>query len=175
EFVGGKAQSTTEDEAVGLLNSSRDALDQWETTPEKEFSDLRAGVFSGTAMTNRLVSRTGIDVGLVVNKGMEDNHRMGRGIPAYPGYSYADRIHINTHEHDPPLVPINRTVGVMERVDLFGNVVIPLYEHEVRPAIEKLIDEGSEAIVISLLHSYKNPIHERKVRDIAEKVVQEKG
>jgi len=175
EFVVGKAQSTTEDEAIGLINSSRDALDQWDTTPEKEFSDLLAGVFSGTAMTNRLVSRTGISVGLVVNKGMEDNHRMGRGIQAYLGYSYSDRIHINTHEHDDPLVPINRTVGVMERVDLFGNVVIPLYEKDVRPGIEKLIEEGSEAIVISLLHSYKNPTHERKVRDIAKEVVKEKG
>lgn len=171
EFVVGKAQSTTEDESVGLLNSSRDALSQWGTTPEEELSNLRAGVFSGTAMLNRLVSRTGRRVGLVVNKGTEDNHRMGRGIQSYLGYSYADRIHINTHEFDPPLVPRNRTVGVTERIDLFGHVVIPLYEKEVRPAIEKLIDEGSEAIVISLLHSYKNPIHERRVRDIAEEVV----
>ena len=56
-------------------------------------------------------------------------------------------------------------------MDLFGNVVIPLYEHEIEPAIQKLIDEDVEAIVISLLHSYKYPANERKIRDIAEQIV----
>ena len=171
DFVVGKAQTTPMDEHIGLLNSARDALDQWETKPEVEFPNLLAGVYSGTAMLNRLVSRVGRRVGLVVNKGMEDNHRMGRGLQSFLGYSYSDRIHINTHHFDPPLVPRKWTVGVTERVDLFGNVVIPLYEHEVEAAVQKLIDEDVEAIVISLLHSYKYPAHERKVRDMAEQVV----
>ncbi|MBM4763561.1 hydantoinase/oxoprolinase family protein [Bacillus sp. B15-48] len=171
DFVVGKAQTTPLDEHIGLLNSARDALDQWETQPEAEFPNLLAGVYSGTAMLNRLVSRVGRRVGLIVNKGMEDNHRMGRGLQSFLGYSYSDRIHINTHHFDPPLVPRKWTVGVTERVDLFGNVVIPLYEHEVEAAVQKLIDEDVEAIVISLLHSYKYPAHERKVRDMAEQVV----
>ncbi|MBY0097932.1 hydantoinase/oxoprolinase family protein [Mesobacillus maritimus] len=171
DFVVGKAQTTPMDEHIGLLNSARDALDQWETKPEVEFPNLLAGVYSGTAMLNRLVSRVGRRVGLVVNKGMEDNHRMGRGLQSFLGYSYSDRIHINTHHFDPPLVPRKWTVGVTERVDLFGNVVIPLYEHEVEAAVQKLIEEDVEAIVISLLHSYKYPAHERKVRDMAEQVV----
>ena len=102
---------------------------------------------------------------------MEDNHRMGRGLQSFLGYSYSDKIHINTHHFDPPLVPRKWTVGVTERVDLFGNVVIPLYEHEIEPAIQKLIDDDVEAIVISLLHSYKYPTHERKIRDIAEQLI----
>src|SRR5690625_3697972 len=130
EFVVGTAQTTPNDAHIGLMNSSKDALDQWETNVEKEFPNLLAGVYSGTAMLNRLVARVGRRVGLVLNKGMEDMHRMGRGVQSHLGYSYSDRIHINTHEFDPPLVPRKWTVGVTERVDLFGNVVIPLYEHE---------------------------------------------
>lgn len=171
DFVVGKAQTTPTDEHVGLLNSAKDALDQWGTTTDREFPNLLAGVYSGTAMLNRLVSRVGRRVGLVVNKGLEDNHRMGRGLQSFLGYSYSDRIHINTHHFDPPLVPRKWTVGVTERVDLFGNVVIPLYEHEVEGEIEKLIEEDVEAIVISLLHSYKYPHHERRIRDIAEEVI----
>ncbi len=171
DFVVGKAQTTPMDEHIGLLNSARDALSQWDAKMEEEFPNLLAGVYSGTAMLNRLVSRVGRRVGLVVNKGMEDNHRMGRGLQSFLGYSYSDKIHINTHHFDPPLVPRKWTVGVTERVDLFGNVVIPLYEHEIEPAIQKLIDEDVEAIVVSLLHSYKYPDHERKVRDIAEKII----
>ncbi|MEK4883948.1 hydantoinase/oxoprolinase family protein [Bacillus sp. FSL W8-1127] len=175
DFVVGKAQSTPEDESVGLLNSAKDALAYWNTTVDEEFPKLLAGVYSGTAMLNRLVSRKGRKVGLIVNKGMEDFHRMGRAIQAYLGYSYSDRLHLNTHRYDPPLVPRELTRGVTERVDLFGNVVIPLYEHEVAPAVEELLERDVEAIVISLLHSYKYPAHERKVRDIAKETMKKLG
>jgi acetone carboxylase, beta subunit len=175
EFVVGKAQSTPEDESIGLLNSARDALAYWDTTVEEEFPKLLAGVYSGTAMLNRLVSRKGRRVGLIVNKGMEDFHRMGRAIQAYLGYSYSDRLHLNTHRYDPPLVPRELTRGVTERVDLFGNVIIPLYEHEVEPAVRELLEQDVEAIVISLLHSYKYPHHERKIRDIAKEVMKKVG
>ena len=171
EFVVGKAQSTPEDESIGLINSARDALQYWNTSVEKELPNLLAGVYSGTAMLNRLVSRRGRRVGLIVNKGTEDNHRMGRAIQSYLGYSYSDRIHINTHHFDPPLVPRELTVGVTERVDMFGNVVIPLYEHEIEKAVQYLLDKDVEAIVISLLHSYKYPAHERKIRDIAQEMI----
>jgi acetone carboxylase, beta subunit len=175
EFVVGKAQSTPEDESVGLINSAMDALGYWNTSVEEEFSRLRAGVYSGTAMLNRLVSRKGRRVGLITNKGMEDFHRMGRAIQAYLGYSYSDRLHLNTHRYDPPLVPRELTRGVTERIDLFGNVVIPLYESEVEPAVREILQQDVEAIVISLLHSYKNPNHERRVRDIAREVIQNSG
>ncbi|EHL78828.1 hydantoinase/oxoprolinase family protein [Bacillus smithii] len=175
DFVVGKAQSTPEDESVGLLNSAKDALAYWNTTVDEEFPKLLAGVYSGTAMLNRLVSRKGRKVGLIVNKGMEDFHRMGRAIQAYLGYSYSDRLHLNTHRYDPPLVPRELTRGVTERIDLFGNVVIPLYEHEVAPAVEELLERDVEAIVISLLHSYKYPAHERKVRDIAKETMKKLG
>ena len=39
------------------------------------------------------------------------------------------------------------------------------------PAVQKLIDEDVEAIVISFLHSYKYPLHERRVRDIAREMI----
>ncbi|MFD1706589.1 hydantoinase/oxoprolinase family protein [Siminovitchia sediminis] len=171
DFVVGKAQTTPDDEHIGLMNSAKDALGQWDAEVENEFPHLRAGVYSGTAMLNRLVSRVGRRVGLIVNRGTEDNHRMGRGLQSFLGYSYSDRIHINTHHFDPPLVPRKWTVGVTERVDMFGNVVIPLYEHEIEPAVQKLIDEDVEAIVISLLHSYKYPMHERKIRDVAKDLI----
>ena len=60
-------------------------------------------------------------------------------------------------------------------MDLFGSVVIPLYEHEVEPAVLELLEQDVEAIVISLLHSYKYPTHERKIRDIAKEVLQKAG
>lgn len=174
-FIVGKAQTTPEDESEGIVKSMSDALDQWNLKVKDVMPDLKTAVYSGTALLNQLVSRKGRRTGLIVNKGMEDFLRMGRGVQTYLGYSYEDRLHLNTHKYEPPLIPIDLVRGVTERIDLFGNVAIPLREEEVKKAVEELIDEDVEAIAISLLHSYANPEHERRVRDIARQIVSEKG
>ncbi|WP_294923733.1 hydantoinase/oxoprolinase family protein [uncultured Paracoccus sp.] len=166
EFVVGKAQSTPENEALGLIESSKEGLEHWGISIEEALSSIQTGVYSGTAMLNRVVQRKGLRCGLIVNAGMEDFHRMGRAIQAYLGFAYEDRIHLNTHYYDDPLVPRHLTRGAMERVDMFGTVVIPLREDTARQAARELIEQDVEGIVISLLHSYKNPTHERRVRDI---------
>jgi len=174
-FVVGKAQSTPHDESVGVINSSKDALAQWGLNVEEVFPQLVTAVYSGTAMLNRIVQRKGLRVGLIVNRGMEDFHRMGRSIQSYLGYSYEDRLHLNTHRYDPPLVPRELTFGVTERIDMFGNIVIPLREEEAYEAARKLVEQNVEGIVISFLYSYKNPVHERRVRDIVLEVVRDAG
>jgi acetone carboxylase, beta subunit len=175
EFVVGKAQSTPQNEAIGLINSSKDGLALWGISLTAALSQLQTGVYSGTAMLNRVVQRKGLKCGLIVNRGMEDFHRMGRAIQAYLGYAYEDRIHLNTHRYDPPLVPRQLTRGVIERIDMSGNVVIPLREDSAREAARDLIAADVEGIVISLLHSYKNPDHERRVRDIVADEVARSG
>jgi acetone carboxylase beta subunit len=166
DFVVGKAQSTPQNEALGLIASSEDGLTAWGLSLDEGLQGLQTGVYSGTAMLNRVVQRKGLRCGLIVNRGMEDFHRMGRAVQSHLGYAYEDRIHLNTHRYDPPLVPRQLTRGVIERVDMFGTVVIPLREDSVSHAEQALIAADVEGIAISLLHSYKNPDHERRTRDI---------
>lgn len=166
QFVVGKAQTTPEDESAGLMLSAEDALRQWALDPAEAFPGIRSGVFSGTAMLNRLLSRQGLDVGVIVTAGQEDALQMERGIQTYLGYSYADRLHIATHHHNPPLVPRHRVFGVRGRCDLFGNEVLPLREQDVREAAAALLDAGVQGICVSLLFSYRNPAHERRVKEI---------
>ncbi|CAH2602884.1 Acetone carboxylase beta subunit [Rhodovastum atsumiense] len=175
DFVVGKAQSTPENEAIGLLRSSEDGLAAWQMPLDAALQQLQTGVYSGTAMLNRVVQRKGLRCGLIVNRGVEDFHRMGRALQCYLGYAYEDRIHLNTHRYDPPLVPRHLTRGVVERIDMMGKVVIPLREETARQAARELIAAGVEGIVISLLHSYKNPTHERRVRDLVAEEVAASG
>lgn len=175
DFVVGKAQSTPQNEALGLIESSIDGLAAWNIPLDEALSQLQTGVYSGTAMLNRVVQRKGLKCGLIVNRGLEDFHRMGRAIQAYLGYAYEDRIHLNTHRYDPPLVPRHLTRGVVERTDMFGTVIIPLREESAREAARELIAQDVEGIVISLLHSYRNPVHERRVRDIVLEEVKNSG
>lgn len=175
DFVVGKAQSSPQDESIGLLESSREGLEHWGMSLEEALSEIQTGVYSGTAMLNRVVQRKGLKCGLIVNAGMEDFHRMGRAIQAYLGFAYEDRLHINTHYYDEPLVARNMTEGVMERIDMNGATVIPLREETARAAAKSLIEKDAEGIVISLMHSYLNPVHERRVRDIVLEEVKKSG
>lgn len=175
EFVVGKSQSNPDDEASAVLESSIDALALWQRKVEDVYPEMVTGVYSGTAMLNRVVQRKGMKVGLIVNKGMEDAHRMGRAIQCYLGYALEDRLHLNSHRYDEPLVPPERTRGVTERVDTQGDVVIPLREHEAYEAARELIERGSESIVIVFLHSHKNGAHERRVAEICREVATEMG
>src|ERR1700742_3064378 len=150
-FVVGKAQTTPQDESIGLMNSADDAMRQWDSTPEEAFPRIQSAVFSGTAMLNRLLSRKGRRVGALVTAGQEDSLQMERGIQTYLGFSYADRLHIATHHHHDPLVPRDRVHGVRGRIDLFGAEILPLREADAREAARALLDEGVQGIVISLI------------------------
>jgi acetone carboxylase, beta subunit len=174
-FVVGKAQTTPQDESVGLMESAEDAFRQWDSTPDAGFPEIRSAVFSGTAMLNRLHTRRGQKVGAIVTAGQEDALQMERGIQTYLGFSYADRLHVATHHHNEPLIPRDRMKGVRGRIDLFGTEVLPLREQDARDAANELLDAGVEGIVISLIFSYRNPAHEERVRQIVEEEKAKRG
>ena len=174
-FVVGKAQTTPEDESIGFMESARDALDQWETTPDGAFPRVASGIYSGTAMLNRLLQREGRRIGAIVTAGQEDYLRIERGIQTYLGYSYSDRLHLATHYHNPPLVPRERMKGVRGRVDVFGQEVTPLREEDAREAAAELLDAGVDGICVCLLFSYRNAEHELRVGEIVEEEKARRG
>src|SRR5690606_16004662 len=109
-----------------LMASTVDALEQWDLKPDEALPGLRSGVFSGTAMLNRLLERKGLRVGCVVTAGMEDYLRLERGLQTWLGMTYSDRLHVTTHYHNEPLVPRERMKGVRGRIDVLGREAIPL-------------------------------------------------
>jgi N-methylhydantoinase A len=65
-----------------------------------------------------------------------------------------------------PLVTRDRVFGITERVSVDGSVDIPVDEDSVLRAIEGVREAGGEAVVVALLHAYRNPEHERWVAGI---------
>src|SRR5688500_9840239 len=139
-FVVGKAQTTPDDESVGFMASARDELAQWDSSPAESFPRIASGIYAGTAMLNRLLSRTGRRIGAIVTAGQEDYLRIERGIQPYLGFSYSDRLHIATHFHNEPIVERELVKGVRGRIDVMGAEVLPLREADARLAAEELID-----------------------------------
>jgi acetone carboxylase beta subunit len=174
-FVVGKAQTTPEDESIGFIASARDALGQWGSTPEEGFPAIVSGIYSGTAMLNRLLQRQGLRIGCIVNAGHEDYLRLERGVQTHLGLSYADRLHLATHFHNEPLVAREQMKGVRGRIDVFGDEVLPLREQDAIDAAIELLENGVEGIVVSLLFSYRNPAHEIRVGEIIEREKAKRG
>ena len=166
-FKIGKAATTPKDESEGFIASAEDAADAWGISLDDLFSGVSVVLYSGTGMLNTLLSRTGRRLGLITTKGLEDMILMGRGLQAWADYSYADRLHAITHHHPDPLVPRRRTHGVTERIDQFGDVVIPLYDQDVVKAVRALIKDKVEAICIMTIFSHVNPLHEKHIAEIA--------
>jgi acetone carboxylase beta subunit len=174
-FKIGKSATTPRNEAEGFLASAEDAADAWGISLTDLFSGVNVVLYSGTGMLNTLLSRTGRRLGLITTKGMEDMILMGRGLQAWADYSYADRLHAVTHHHPDPLVPRRRTHGVTERIDQFGDVISPLYEHDVAAAAKALIKDRVDAISVMTLFSHVNPAHERRIAEICRAEIETAG
>src|SRR5690606_33627082 len=56
--------------------------------------------------------------------------------------------------------------GVRERMLADGSVRIPLDEEQVRDLARRLRDEGVESVAVVFLHSYRNPAHELRAREL---------
>lgn len=66
------------------------------------------------------------------------------------------------------LVPRHLIRPVRERVDSRGAVVLPMDEEQARTAVRELLETEVRSVAVSLLFSFANPEHERRLRTILE-------
>jgi len=171
----GKASTTPASLDEGHIASIRAAVESVGIPIEELLSKAEVIAFGTTAIINTIVQRTGVRVGALITKGFERVPWIGRASQNYSEYSWSDILHSATHRHLKDLVAYRDILGVTERVDHNGRAFIPLYEHEVREAVNKLVDRGVESIIILFLYSYMNPSHELRAKEIAQEIIQERG
>lgn len=174
-FVSGKDSSTPEALADGHIASLEAAVANLDLTLKELFPLAEVVGFGTTAIINTVLTRTGIKTGAIISKGFEKIPYIGRSIQTMTEYSWEDILHSITHRHIPDLIPISLIRGATERVDSFGQVMIPLYEHEVREGARELIEAGVEAIVVLFLYSYMNSHHELRAKEIIQEEIAASG
>jgi len=112
-----------------------------------------------TVATNALIERKGATIGLLTTKGFRDLVFLQRQDRA--------RMYDLTFQSPLPLVTRERIMEVTERVGASGEVLKELDEGSVIRALKMLVGSGVGAVAVSLLHSYANPEHERRIATIA--------
>ncbi len=158
------------DEPTGRLT-----LGKTLTTPHKLVEGIETGVgkagasFSAaqlflhgtTVAINTILERTGAPCALLTTQGFRDIYEIGR-VNRPEAYNLFFKKHV-------PLIDRDMRFDIRERMDASGKVLIPLDEAQVLEVAGDAVKRGVKAIAILFLHSYRNPAHEKRAKEIVEK------
>jgi N-methylhydantoinase A len=148
-----------------LLTTSRspelavlEGTDQILGTAGLTASDIAMVVHGTTLATNAVIERKGAKTALLVTEGFRDSVEM-----AYENRFEQYDIWM---ERPPPLVPRDLRLPIPERLSARGDIIRPLDE-SVFPELVRTLEQAEIAsVAIGFLHSYVDPVHEMKARDI---------
>ncbi|MCD6073626.1 MAG: N-methylhydantoinase A/acetone carboxylase subunit beta [Rhodospirillales bacterium] len=113
-----------------------------------------------TVAINTMLERTGAKTALLITEGFRDVYEIGR-------VNRPDAYNLYFKKHK-PLVERALRFEVTERMYAEGDVRKPLDESEIRAFAKRFRDTGIEAVAVLLLHSYRNPAHEIRIKQILE-------
>jgi N-methylhydantoinase A len=138
----------------GVIEAIRAVLREAGLTP----GALSIIIHGTTLATNAIIERKGARTAFVTTEGFRDTIEI-RHENRFEQYD----VNIDL---PPPLVPRRLRLVVPERVDARGRAVVPLDEPAVAAVGERLAALAVESVAIGFLHSFTNPAHERRTRDI---------
>ncbi len=148
-----KTLTTQDAPERGVLTGIRDVLATASTQP----ADISLIIYGTTLATNLLIERKGAATALVVTEGFRDSVEM-RNENRFDQYD----VNIRLPE---PLVPRALRYPVRERMNVRGDVLVPLAEEDVRALAPAFEAAGVRSAAIGFLHSYANTAHEARARD----------
>lgn len=157
-WVAHKVPSTPPTFFEGFLQGVGEAVERAGGQAENQVGRIVHGT---TIATNAILTQSGARLGFLMTDGFRD--------VLYIGLGWRPKMYDLNMEPVEPLflAPRRRSLGVRERVDAKGRVVTPLDEaHLLEVATELVEKHRVEAFVVCFLHSYANPAHEQRARDL---------
>ncbi|GAA3024573.1 hydantoinase/oxoprolinase family protein [Streptosporangium longisporum] len=164
EITTTKTPSTPANPADGFMEGVRKVLRKAAGTGEgTDLSAVSAVVHGTTVATNQLLEDRIADLGFVTTEGFEFILEIARqSVPDGYGNSYF-------WVKPPRIVPVHRVRTVGGRLDHTGAEVRPFDEDQAAETARWFRDRGITAIGVCFLHSYANPAHEQRMREVLEK------
>src|SRR5690349_17019504 len=116
-------------------------------------------VIHGTTLaTNALIERKGARTALITTQGFRDSLEIA--------YEHRFEQYDLYMERPQPLVSRDLRLEVPERLAADGSTLLPLDEAALFGLVPLLQERDIEAVAISFLHSYVNPAHEERAREV---------
>ena len=151
-----KTPSTPHDQSLGVATGVKLLCEKAGIRPA-EISLILHGT---TVATNAVLEGKGARVGLLVTEGFEYTLHLAKSWTPGPLFGWI------VMDKPDPLASLDDTRGIPERTDARGEIVRPLDVTKATALIDDLCGSGIEALTISLMHSYANPGHERRLGEI---------
>ena len=129
--------------------------------------DVERFIHGTTVATNAILEQKGAVTAILTTEGFEDVLELGR-MKRSRMYDLAMDPEVPTF-----LAPRRRRVGIRERLDARGGVLVALDEDAVRRAVPALRAQAVQAIAVCYLFSFVNPAHERRTREIVAELAPE--
>ena len=149
-----KVASTPDDYARGIVEGVRQLLGQ-KDLPAGSLHEISHGT---TIASNAVLEGKGARTVLITTRGFRDVLELRRlRVP---------HLYSMLYEPLPPLVERRLRLEVSERVGARGEVVLPLDEASIESAVERIRQDDVEAVAVCLLHSFRNPAHERRIGQV---------
>jgi N-methylhydantoinase A len=149
-----KVPSTPHDPSVAIGTGLQHLIETFAIAP----GELVNAGHGTTVATNMVIERRGARLAVVTTQGFRDVLEIGR--QTRPNlYDYSVR-------KPEPLAPRELRFEVPERVRADGEVLMPLDEAAVVAIGRQLVEAQVEAVAVCFMHSYRNPAHEQRTRDI---------
>jgi N-methylhydantoinase A len=149
-----KLPTTPHDFGQAVIDGIRQALDANRIDP----ADVSLLSHATTVVTNTLLENKGARAGFVATRGFRDILELRR----------SSRADLYDLLQDAPavLVPRRWRFEITERIDAQGEVVTPLAENEFPPLIAAIRYAGLQTVAVSLLFSFLNDAHERRIGEV---------
>jgi N-methylhydantoinase A len=157
ELIFDKVPTTPEAPTKGVIGAFERVNAQME--------DIEMFNHGTTLGLNALLTRNGAKLAIIGTKGFRDVYLLGR----------TDRkTNFNIKYRKPKgLVERTDTFEVTERCTYDGKVHTSFNYDEARAVAKKIVDSGYESVAVAFLHSYVNPDHELKMREVIREISSE--
>ncbi len=159
-LVRAKTPSTPTDPSVGVLTGI-DKVCRLASIAPGEISHIMHG---STVATNAVLEGKGAKVGLITTEGFKQILHLARSWTPGPLAGWIIMV-----KPEPPAA-LEYTREAKERIGTHGDIVKPLDEEALRKDLHDLVARGVEAITISFINSYANPVHEKRAKAIAQEL-----
>src|SRR5690242_13438041 len=143
-----KVPSTPADLAEGVLTALTQAMRRYAVVP----TEVELLSHATTIVTNALLEEKGARAAFVTTRGFRDVLELRRSARA--------DLYDLFQDGPATLIPRRRRFEISERIGADGKIVTPLAENEIDALIAALKSTAVDAIAISLVFSFLNPMHE---------------
>ncbi|RLE15441.1 hydantoinase/oxoprolinase family protein [Candidatus Aerophobetes bacterium] len=150
-----KVSSTPKDQSEGVIKGIKKIIKQAGVSSYKDISYFIHGT---TVATNALLERRGAKTALITTEGFRDVFEIGR-------QRRPDLYSFWAKRPKPP-IPRYLIFEVPERVLYNGEVVKKLDENKAKQIIKEVKRYDVKSIAVCFLHSYKNSVNERRMKEI---------